>query len=71
MVTHAGKSGLCFHSGLPDFYWFVIPKPEKNVPNEHKMYYVHGHKIFQMAIKYINIFQYKALKKLPKFGVLV
>jgi hypothetical protein len=31
-------------SGLPDFSLFMIPKPEKNVPNEHKMY--------QMVIKY-------------------
>jgi hypothetical protein len=21
-----------FGSGLPDFSWFVVPKPEKNVP---------------------------------------
>jgi hypothetical protein len=30
-----------------------------------------GHEIFQMAIKYINIFQSKALQNLPKFGFLV
>jgi hypothetical protein len=31
-------------AGLPDFSWYVIPKPEKNVPNQHKMY--------QMVIKF-------------------
>jgi hypothetical protein len=31
-------------AGLPDFCWCMIPKPEKNVPNEHKMY--------QKVIKY-------------------
>jgi hypothetical protein len=43
----------CFHygaPGLPDFCWYVIPKPEKctkstqNIPN--------GHKISQMSLKY-------------------
>jgi hypothetical protein len=24
-------------TGLPDFSWHMIPKPEKYVPNEHKM----------------------------------
>jgi hypothetical protein len=54
----------------------MIPKPEKmyqintkctklsyNFPN--------GLKIFQMAIKCINIFPSKALKNLPKSGFLV
>jgi hypothetical protein len=49
--------------GFPDFSWYVIPKLEKNVPN--------GHKMSQMSIKYINIFQSKALKYLPKLGFLV
>jgi hypothetical protein len=31
-------------TGLPDFSWYVIPKTEKNVPNEYKMY--------DMVIKY-------------------
>jgi hypothetical protein len=30
--------------GLPDFSWYMIPKPELNVPNEQKMY--------QMVIRY-------------------
>jgi hypothetical protein len=34
-----------------------------NIPNLHK--------IFQMAIKYINIFQSKAIQNLPKSGILV
>jgi hypothetical protein len=33
-------------AGLPDCSWYMIPKPEKNVPNEYKMY--------QMAIKYLE-----------------
>jgi hypothetical protein len=33
--------------------------------------YKNIHKIFQMAINYINIFPYKALKNFPKFGFLV
>jgi hypothetical protein len=41
-------------AGLPDFSWYNIPKREKytkwlqNIPN--------GYKIYQMAIKYTNIF---------------
>jgi hypothetical protein len=51
-------------AGLPDFSWYLLDtKTGKNVPNEHK--------IFQMAIKYINIFQSKALENLPKLGFLV
>jgi peptidyl-tRNA hydrolase len=51
----------------------MIPKPEKiytkctkwslNIPNVCK--------IFQMAIKYINIFKSMALQNLPKLGVMV
>jgi hypothetical protein len=51
-------------------------KPGKNVPNEHKMYQIvinnpNVCKIFLMVIKYINIFQFKALKNFPKLGFLV
>jgi hypothetical protein len=28
---------LVAQSGLPDFSWYMIPKLEKNVTNEHKM----------------------------------
>jgi hypothetical protein len=38
-------------------------KRSQNIPNLHK--------IFQVAIKYINIFQSKALQNLPKLGCLV
>jgi hypothetical protein len=44
----------------------------QNVPNEHKIdqmvkkYPQFFLKIFQIVIKYINIFQYKALQNLPK-----
>jgi hypothetical protein len=63
-------------AGLPDFYWYMIPKTEKmyqmnkictqwslNIPNVRKT--------FQIAIKYINTFQSKALKNLPKLVFLV
>jgi hypothetical protein len=54
----------------------MIPKPEKctmrtqNVPNGDK-YIPNGHKIFKMAIKYINIFQSEALEIFPKLEFLV
>jgi hypothetical protein len=63
-------------AGLPDFSWYMIPKPEKctkwthNVPNVHKISQM-SVKYYKMAIKYINIFQSKALQNLPKFGFLV
>jgi hypothetical protein len=38
-------------------------KWSQNIPN--------GHKIFLMAIKYINIFQSETLKMIPKLGFLV
>jgi hypothetical protein len=31
-------SGEIAKPGLPDFSWHIVPKPEKNVPNEHKIY---------------------------------
>jgi hypothetical protein len=62
-------SFLAFDSGLPDFSWYMVPQPEKNVPNKHKMYH--------MVIKYpkcpINIsnghtiFKHFPIKGLPKF----
>jgi hypothetical protein len=49
--------------GLPDFFLVqdtkTRKKPTKNIPNVLK--------IFQMAIKYINIFPFKALQNLPNF----
>jgi hypothetical protein len=42
METFDSAQGL--QTGLPDFSWYMIPKLEKNVPNEYKMY--------QMVIKY-------------------
>jgi hypothetical protein len=56
-------------AGLPDFSWYNKPQNmEKytkwtyNIPN--------GHKIYQMVIKYTNIFFCKALQNLPKVGFL-
>jgi hypothetical protein len=40
-----------------------VTKTPCNIPN--------GHYIFQTAIKYTNIFHFKALQNLPKFGFLV
>jgi hypothetical protein len=61
-------------AGLPDFSWCMMPKQDKmyqmstictelsqNIPNIHK--------IFQMAIKYINIFQSEALKFFSQIGI--
>jgi hypothetical protein len=59
---------ICIKSsiaGLPDFSWYLVPKPE-NVPNYYEISQV-SVKIFQMAIKYINIFQ---SKELPKFNLI-
>jgi hypothetical protein len=49
---------------------------EKYIPNNHKMYQTAlnlpiGSKIYQMVIKYANIFHYKTLQNLPKTGFLV
>jgi hypothetical protein len=35
---------LLLTTGLPDFSWTMIPKPEKSIPDEHKMH--------QMVIKF-------------------
>jgi hypothetical protein len=63
----SGQPAWHCQSGLTDFSWCMIPKPEKmyqmntkytewsqNIPNIHK--------VFQMAIQYINNFQSEALK---------
>jgi hypothetical protein len=57
---------LARNSGLPDFCWYVIPKPEKGYQISTKCTkwsynFPNVVKIFQMAIKYINIFQSTAL----------
>jgi hypothetical protein len=55
------------------FFLVRDTKTGKYVPNQHKNYqnFPNGLKIFQMAIKYINIFPTKDLKKFPKEGFLV
>jgi hypothetical protein len=63
------------YTGLPDFLVHDT-QTGKNVPNHHQMYQMvikspNVCKIFQMAIKYVNIFPSKALKNLPKVGFLV
>jgi hypothetical protein len=57
--------------GLPDFCWYVIPKPEKIYQIDTKCYewsFSNVLKIFQMAINYTYIFQSKALQNFPKLG---
>jgi hypothetical protein len=54
----------------------MIPKPEKNVPNEYKMYQMvikHPKSPYNIpnGHKYINIYQSKALQNLPKLVFLV
>jgi hypothetical protein len=62
--------------GLPDFYWYNIPRSGKNIPNYHKIYQMaiktpHGRNIYEMSINYTNIFHCKTLQNEPKFGFLV
>jgi hypothetical protein len=63
-------------TGLPDFFWYKIPKREKinqittNYTKCPKNITKHL-KMDQMTINYTNIFHSKTLKNLPKFGFLV
>jgi hypothetical protein len=56
--------------------FFLVPNPEKmyqmntNEPNGHKISHM-SLKYWQIAIKYINIFQSKAPQNLPELGFLV
>jgi hypothetical protein len=54
--------------GLPDFSWCIIPTPEKLCPlnkkcGEWSQDIPNVPTIFQRVIKYVNIFQSKALNK--------
>jgi hypothetical protein len=58
------------------FFFVQIYQNGKNIPIDHKLYqtainYTKWPKIFQMVIKYKNIFHSKALQILPKLGFLV
>jgi hypothetical protein len=62
--------------GLPDFSWYMTPKLEKMYKVNIKCIkrsknILNVRKIFQVATKYINIFQHKALQNGPKLGFLV
>jgi hypothetical protein len=57
---HIGKKTV-LEPGLPDFSWCHIPKREQDIPNNHKIYQMPT-KYTKRAIKYTNIFLYKALK---------
>jgi hypothetical protein len=41
------------------------------INTKYSKWYTNVRKIFQMVIKYINVFQSKALKTFPKVGFLV
>jgi hypothetical protein len=62
--------------GLPDFSWNNIPKQGKSyqiataLPNDHARNRIIRN-IFQIAIKYINLFYSKGLQNLSKLGFLV
>jgi hypothetical protein len=56
-LVHATKTGKMYQMRTK------CTQCSKNIPNLHK--------IFQMAIKYINIFLSKALQNVPKLGFLV
>jgi hypothetical protein len=63
-------------AGMPDLCWYMIPNAEimyqiNTKTNQMVIRIINVHKIFQEALKYINIFQSKALQNLPKFGFLV
>jgi hypothetical protein len=63
-------------TGLPNFSWYNKPKRGKIYQmttkcNKWPLNLPIGSKIYQIAIKYTNIFQYKTLKNLPKMVVLV
>jgi hypothetical protein len=56
-----------YSTGLPDFSWYQNTKTGKYIPNGRIIYVPTVHKIYQMSIKYTNIFHCKTLQNLPKF----
>jgi hypothetical protein len=61
-------------TGVVRFFFGHDTKTGKNELNEQKINqmfikYPKGHKTFQTDVKYINIFQSKALQNLPKIGI--
>jgi hypothetical protein len=46
-------------AGLPDFFWYNIPKREKRHSNDRRIY--------QMALKYTKINQHLSLQDTKKF----
>jgi hypothetical protein len=59
--------------GLPDFSWYMIPKPgiNDNKCTKSPQNISNGRKIDQMVFKYTKIFHSKTLKNLRKLGFLV
>jgi hypothetical protein len=58
-----------FYPGLPNFSCHNLPKWGKYTTIATKL--PNGSKIFHETIKYTNVFHFKALQHLPKFGFLV
>jgi hypothetical protein len=50
--------------GLPDFIGTTYQNM-KNIPNDYKTFYINGHKMYQMTIKYPNVHKLH----LPKFSI--
>jgi hypothetical protein len=74
VTTFRKRFRIVSTAGLPDFSWCMIPKPGKmyqmntictkwswNIPNLHK--------VFQMAIKYKNIFQSQGPPTFTQIGI--
>jgi hypothetical protein len=64
---------FCGAAGLPDFIWSKHTKTEKiyqMTANYTKRPCIipNGHKLYQTAVKYTNIFHSKALQNTPKTG---
>jgi hypothetical protein len=71
------KKVLLFHQGCQIYHgpnipnWEIYNKRPQTIPKGHELYYINGHTIFQMVIKYTNIYHSKALQNLHKLGFLV
>jgi hypothetical protein len=49
--------------------WRKCNKWSQTIPEKNKLNQMAIHKIFQMVMKYANIFHSKALQNLPKLGI--
>jgi hypothetical protein len=74
--THWLKVSTDLSIRVARFFVLQYTKTRENVPKDHQItqrkYNIpNGHNIFQMVIKYANIFHFKVLQNSPKFVVLV